>query len=463
MKKLATLFLAAGMVVASTAPANAVDVKIDGMYRHTFATGEVGFAGDNLESMMHRMRLGLTMAASENLSAYVQFQINHKNQYGDLQDKHGNTGKTNAITARQLFLDWTVPGTAAKVRMGRFALGLPAEAFGDNSILAASWGNREGVAVTAPVNDWLGLSAMWTRVGTDAGTDLDQANNTDVFAAAANLKFDGFSGAVYAAYAAHDGYGESETIKTEWENVNDIPQPEYSYGAPASKKPANAYGLPNAEGDAYWLGFTSTFSAFDPFTLKVSAAYGEFNAREKGVANENGWNVQVKAAYELPFATAVLGGWYFSGADKDGKGVMPSAGAYHSATSGYYDGSKGLIGMQGFGYVTGQWAIQAGLEGMSFIDGLSHDFKVTYMQGTNDEKFAKKKADANIAADKSAEQYLSEDESIVEFDFVSTYKIYKNLSATLELVYMIADFDKKVHADMDKDDWTAQLIFNYKF
>ena len=457
MKKLATLLLAAGMVVASTAPANAVDVKIDGMYRHTFATGEMHFAGKNFESMMHRMRLGLTMAASENLSAYVQFQINHGNQYGVTTNKHGNTG-SYAITARQMYLDWTVPGTAAKVRMGRFALGLPAEAFGDNSILAASWGNREGVAVTAPVNDWLGLSAMWTRVGTDATTDLDQANNTDVFAAAANLKFDGFSGAVYAAYAAHDGYGTKDVYAhNATTGVWEIDE------KGVSKKPANAYGLPNAEGDAYWLGFTSTFSAFDPFTLKVSAAYGEFNAREKGVANENGWNVQVKAAYELPFATAVLGGWYFSGADKDGKGVMPSAGAYHSATSGYYDGSKGLIGMQGFGYVTGQWAIQAGLEGMSFIDGLSHDFKVTYMQGTNDEKFAKKKADANIAADKSAEQYLSEDESIVEFDFVSTYKIYKNLSATLELVYMIADFDKKVHADMDKDDWTAQLIFNYKF
>ena len=164
MKKLATLFLAAGMVVASTAPANAVDVKIDGRYRHSFAVGEEGATGANFESMLHRMRLGLTMAASENLSAYVQFQINHGNQYGVTTNKHGKTASYQ-ITARQMYLDWTVPGTAAKVRMGRFGLGLPGDAFGSNSVLCAGWGNREGVAVTLPVNDWLGLSAMWTRMG----------------------------------------------------------------------------------------------------------------------------------------------------------------------------------------------------------------------------------------------------------------------------------------------------------
>ena len=454
MKKLATLLIAAGMVVASTAPANAVDVKVDGRYRHAFAIGEHNFEGKNNEDMRHRLRLGLTMAASENLSAYVQFQINHANQYGAVTNKHGQVANDiDQITARQMYLDRTVPGTAVKVRMGRHAFGLPAEAFGTNSVFCGEWGNREGIIVTAPVADWLGVAAMWSRLGVD-GTNTDQANNTDIFAAAANLKFDGFSGAVYAAYAAHDGYGYSDNITAKWDET----EYKYTVGDPASKMNANILNLPNVEGDAYWVGFTSTFSAFDPFTLKLSAAYGEFNARNAGDANENGWNVQVKGSYALPFANAVLGGWYFSGADKDGKGIMPTAGGYFTATKGYYDGSCSLVGMQGYQFVTGQWAVQAGLEGMSFIDGLTHDFHVTYMQGTN-------KAEG-IADQAGSDAYLTDDESIVEISLLNTYKIYKNLAAKLELVYMIGDLEdgaEQFHAGMDKDAWTAQLVFDYKF
>ena len=117
MKKLATLLLAAGMVVASTAPANAVDVKVSGEYRHSFSTGS-DFTGANAEDFRHRMRLNLALAASENLSAFVQFQLNHGNQWGNTT-KHGYTGKTDDITVRMMYLDWTVPGTSIKVRSGR--------------------------------------------------------------------------------------------------------------------------------------------------------------------------------------------------------------------------------------------------------------------------------------------------------------------------------------------------------
>ena len=58
MKKLVTLLAAAGMVVAASAPANAVDVKVDARYRTSFATGENGFMGGNKEDIRHRMRLG---------------------------------------------------------------------------------------------------------------------------------------------------------------------------------------------------------------------------------------------------------------------------------------------------------------------------------------------------------------------------------------------------------------------
>ena len=166
MKKLATLLLAAGMVVASTAPANAVDVKVSGEYRHSFSTGS-DFTGANAEDFRHRMRLNLALAASENVAAFTQFQLNHGDQYGTT----GKHGEKDDVQLRQMYLDWTVPTTAIKVRMGRHALGLPADAFGNNSVLGAGYGNREGIVVTAPVADWLGFTGIWARLNSDNKTD----------------------------------------------------------------------------------------------------------------------------------------------------------------------------------------------------------------------------------------------------------------------------------------------------
>lgn len=419
MKKLVTLLAAAGMVVAASAPANAVDVKVDARYRTSFGLMQ-DFAGANGETINHRMRLGLTMAASENLSAYVQFQLNHGNQWGQA-DKHGRN-QTNDVTVRMMYLDWTVPGTAIKVRSGRHQLGLPEEAFGTNSILGGGYGNREGIVVTAPVTDNFGLTGIWTRLGVD-GTDTDASNNDDMFALAANLKFDGVSGAVYAAYAAMDD--ETAYVNAGWNG-----------------------GRPVGAGDAYWAGFTSTFSFFDPFTLKLSAAYGTFEA-EDSANDTDGWNVQAKAAYKTAFGTPVLGGWYFSGKDADGEGYMPNAG-YFAGTNHLYDGYACLVNPS-MANNDGTWAVQAGIEGVSFLSGLSHDFHVTYMKGTNDEVHA-------------GDVFLTEDDAVVEFTLNNVYKMYKNLSVRLELAYVINDFgDATEAAKGDDDDWFAGLTFDFRF
>ena len=431
MKKLATLLLAAGMVVASTAPANAVDVKVDGRYRFSYSTGETGFKGENNEMVQQRLRLGLTFTASENLAGYVQFQ-DGKDVWGTAQNTHGKHG--NFVT-RQAFIDWKVPATPVKVRMGRHALGLPADAFGNNAILCSGWGVRDGIVVSSPVTNWLDVTAMWSRIGhhavkTEAGFEaVDRTDNNDFFALVANLKFDGVSGSVYGAYAALDA------------------------SDPKVMGAATDANFTVAEGDAYWLGFTSTFSFFDPFTLKFSAAYGEFNSNDKTVDDQDGWNVQAKASYALPFGTPVLGAWYFSGNDKDGEGLMPSLGGYFVPTRTYHDAANGLNGGLAKYLPSGNWGVQTGIEGMSFLTDLSHDVLVTYMQGTNDEDW-----------DGNNYEYLSEKDSLVSLDFISTYKIYKNLAAHLELSYIISDFNADAKKDgFKEDDWRAELTFDFKF
>ena len=444
MKKLVTLLAAAGMVVAASAPASAVDTKIDARYRFSFQTGETGFGGVNEENVVQRLRLGLTFAASENLSGYANFQVG-TDTWGTTNDTNGHKDGDNFRT-RMVYIDWKVPATGIKVRMGRQNIGLPADAFGDNGVISASWGTKDGIAVAAPVTDWLSLNALWVRVGYENDTtkshDLDNNKSDDLFGLAANLKFNGVSGSVYGAYAALDG----ATTATGSSNV---------LGTGKGTN-FNVY-----QGNAWWIGATATVSYFDPFTLKLSAAYGSYEASKESVAktaDTAGWNVQAKASYKTAFGTPVFGAWYFSGYDKDGDGLMPSLGGYFRPTRAWNDGAPGLSGGNALGLPTGNWGVQAGIEKVSFLQGLSHDFLVSYIEGTNDLVDDGKTLN-------STKNLLTEDDYLVSFDLVNTYQIYKNLAAHLQLSYIISDFEdgKKSKTPLTEDDWTAELTFEYKF
>ena len=443
MKKLYALLIAAGMVVASAAPASAVDVKVDGQHQFTFDTTSTGFNGENTELAKQRLRLGLSMAASENLSGYVQFQLLHNRMMGQSDGAHGD----NDTTVRQMYIDWTVPGTAAKVRMGRQLLGLPADAFGCNGVMDAGWGSRDGVVVTSPVTDWLSLTALWVRAGyaaaDDATHDLDRNASNDVYAAVADMKFDGVNVAVYGAFATIDDSFTAADITKQKDGF------------------AGSDGLPMDAGQAYWLGATSTLSFFDPFTLKLSAAFGEYAADADGIAGGHGWNVQAKASYAMGFGTPVLGAWYFSGDDKEkGDGTMPSVGGYFTPTRTLHDAAFALGGGQCWYLPSGNWGVQVGIEGVSFLKDLSHDFLISYMQGTNDK---------DLASDKAV--YMTEEDSLVSFDFINTYQIYKNLTACLEISYIISDYEQNIGTDTEnprgdnftEDDWRVALNFQYKF
>ena len=430
MKKLVTLLAAAGMVVAASAPANAVDVKVSGFHMFTFETAQTGFKGDNIESVLQRTRLNLNFAASENLSGFLQFQMG-TNSWGDYADadKHGRYN----VQTRQAYVDWVVPGTAVKVRMGRQQVGLPGEAFGDSSVLSAGWGGRDGIAVSAPVTDWLSLNALWVRAGyeqaADETADVDMNASSDVFGLAAPMKFNGFAVTPWVAYAALD--------------------------VAADDQPGAATGI-TADADAYWAGVTATMTYFDPFTVKASFTYGTAEQQNK-VADIEGWNAQVKATYKTAFGTPALGAWYASGDDKgeNGNGNMLHVKGRFMPTITYHNGAYGLgggVGREGMG---GTWGVFAGIEGVSFIADLEHYAGVTYLEGTNDKEAAGKFHVKN---------YLTEEDSIVEFDFGTTYNIYKNLVANLELSYLINDFNSAAEkAGYDEDDWRIGLTFQYNF
>jgi len=462
MKKLTTLLLAAGLVFAASAPASAVDVKMDGVYDFAFVSQSKGLQGQNLENAAQRIRLGMTFTASENLSGYFQMQVGtdewgtHTNiDYNG--DKHGN-----GISARQAYIDWIIPQTDVKVRMGRSIFGLPKDAFGNNAIMDA-WVPQDGVVVSAPVTDWMSVNAFWARTNIEQAYDeigsLDVANGqrNDVFGLAADLKFDGVSVSPYVMYAAMDKGAGTYSLNDDL-TVKQSSSLQYS-----GDKDAHMYA---ADSNAYWFGVTSTISYFDPFTLKVSGAYGAKEYEGNDFGDRKGWYAQAKASYKTAYGTPIFGGWYASGDDANDylrQGWIPTVGGRFLAANTFTDGSFGCINGIANVNVAGTWGLQAGWTGMSFLEDLTHDFTVTMFKGTNNTNMVTKNG-----VDADAYTYMTTSDTAYEFALVNYYQIYKNLVTVLEVAYILNDFDDSaamegVRGVYDKDDWKVALNFQYKF
>lgn len=458
MKKLTTLLLAAGMVFAASAPASAVDVKVDGTYEFSFTTRSSGFAGDNYENAGQRLRLGLSFIQSENLSGYFQAQVGidewgvHSN-IDDNSNKHGN-----GISARQVYIDWMIPQTVVKVRMGRSIFGLPADAIGGKNAVMADWVPQDGVVVNAPVTDWMTLNAFWSRMDVSNNKDVDvaQGSRTDAFGLAANLKFDGVSVSPYVMYAAIDKGGELNGVKY----GTTMNTPTYTGDADA--------GMEYADANAYWFGVTSTFTFFDPFTFKLSGAYGaknyEGNTVDPAIGNfgdRKGWYVQGLASYATAYGSPFLAAWYASGDDADDyyrQGWIPTMGGRFLPVNSLRDGGSSLFNGYAGSHIGGTWGVQVGWTDISFLQDLSHEFKVAMFQGTNNSA-------NDYVAESAPQDYMTTSDRAIEFDFNTTYKIYKNLSTRLDLAYIINDFDDGLQGRKayDEDDWNASLYFCYKF
>ncbi len=437
MKKLATLLLAAGMVAAASAPASAVDVKMDGEYVFTFITGEYMGSGDNFDGAGQRFRLGMTFTASEDLSGYLQLQAGIGADKATEYDWGTSNNANTRIGVRQAYIDWMIPSTTVKVRMGKQLAGLPVDAFGKNAIMHPGVNSRDGVVLSSPVTDWLDLTAFWVRAGYDSvsSNDTSLSPKADVFALSGALKFDGLTVNPYVMYGAMDH-------DTEFHDDQLSPH--------------------NASADAYWFGVTSTLSYFDPFTLKLSGAYGLANLdSEYGDNDRSGWYVQAKASYKTAWGTPVLGAWYGSGDEREDQyakqGWIPTVGGRFHPTFAYSDGAYGLYTTTARNNIAGTWGVQAGIEDVSFLEDLTHAFTVTLFKGTN--------SDAK-SFNQNPIDYMTYSDAAVEFNLDNTYMIYKNLAANLQLAYIINDFDKDDHAGIkkvDEDAWSAALSFAYKF
>lgn len=524
MKKLVTLLLAAGLVFSAASNASAVDVKVSGQWDTAFDwqgnayPGSTAFydyddvwanAGERYNqkhfAALQRMRFTVDFVMSENLSATYQAQVGLFTWGGPSNPGSamgGNSAETTGgrygsraanIVTRLAYLDWIIPNTSVKVRMGQQPVALPGATFG--SPVMGGGDTATGIVVSAPITDNVAVNAMWLRGDSGfrrgGGVDFtdDFSDTADIFALVGDLKFDGVRVQPWAMVGLIGKDSEKWGTRQSWFGVNATPA-QYKW---QPRLRGSNYG----DATAWWLGLSADLTMFDPFRLTADFVYSNVSVENNTYFNtltgswvrddtveSAGWYMALGAEYKTAYGTPALKGWYASGDDRNWSstgipgtyyvvnkksGRLFALGGNFNPTGMLFDGGNfPFAGVMDATTPNGSWGISAQWNNISFIEDLTHSLSVTYVQGTNHK--------SNFIDPGAA--YLTTEDSLVEIDLTTKYNIYKNLAAVLDLGYIFQDFDGKNAARNYRgirglaydgseakfsNAWHATLIFQYRF
>lgn len=424
MKRLMTLFLVAGLALTASVGAHAADVKISGLYTFGFSWQDDykgPLAGDSFKARQ-RLRTQIDIIANEQIRGVVYFEIGEIT-WGESKSGGALGADGQIVEVRRSYIDWA-PNSDSKIRMGIQGITIPsATALG--SLLFED--DVAGVTASYALNDNLAATFMWLRPYDGDNTEDNGNDEMDIFGLILPLSFDGHSLKPYALYSR---IGQDSSGTTLFKTDNTF----------------------NDDGDAYWLGFAYSMTAFDPFTLGLDFVYGSLDG---GDYEKDGFVTVLKAAYALDSMTPALLAWYGSGDNSEGDhGAMPAISALWKGTSiGYRDSYLGIPYDSQLGTApNGVWALGFEIDDISFVDDLKHLVRFVYYEGTH-------KTDASNARDTFLDTYLTDKDSAWEVNINSTYNIYSNLILDVGLGYMQMDFDEIE----DRSIARCMVTMRYKF
>lgn len=511
MKKILTLMLAAGMLLGAASGARAIDFKASGEWLVGFGLGDGSLIKDVNDQKRHhddtfnagqRIRLQLDAVASETLSGTVFFEIG--DQMWGQSESGGALGadSTSVVKLKNAYIDWMVPNTDLKLRMGLQAVALPNVAGGS----AIMDGDAAAVVASYQFNENVGLTALWMRPLNDnyTGTNADgeaygngyknYLDNMDLFALMLPLKFDGVEltpWAIYGLQGKNTRFNEGGVETADGALNVTLPgyYPGMNFGPGGLGHTGKSYG------SMFWAGLPVAITAFDPLNIEFDINYGyveamgRYDVLKRGVesvlgnSKREGWLVKALVEYKMDWGTPGIFGWYASGDDgnvKNGSERMPTISGCGNFMSFMGDANYGWGDSRLYDRnltYAGTWGVGLRIHDMSFVEDLKHSFRVAYWGGTNSPSMAKYVGNSwgwNGSADGAygtpEGPYLTTNDGLLEFNLVNSYQIYENLEANLELGYIVNMVDddtwkRSYRSDSYKkqDAWKAQLIFAYSF
>ena len=519
MKKLMTLILAAGLFFAGTVPsANAIEFKAQGEWLMGFGAGDASlinktrtgntkskYNNDDKFSAMQRVRLQLDAVASENLSGTVLFEL-LESTWGQAESGGALGADEKIVGVLNAYIDWTVPNTDLKVRMGLQPIEMPNVA-GGSSILNTD--ALAAVTLNYQFNENVGATLMWGRPFNDNYSKWETDNssnnkgnyldNLDLIALSVPITFDGIEVTPWVMYGIV-GQNVGRAGTTDFEDPDNRTD-EYlaEYVGPTdlfSSQDVSTANRRQANTSAFWAGLPIKLSLWDPLNIEIDLNYGyvqsvgKYDAKnyhtdavKRADTGREGWLAKALIEYKMDWGTPGIFGWYASGDDsnvKNGSERLPSIEAKGNFTS--------MMGDDNFGWASnscmydrtlnyaGTWGVGLQLKEMSFLEDLTHTFRVAYWGGTNSPEMAKYATSPTAWENGSISEglYLTRNDGLLEFNLINSYQMYENFEINLELGYMVNFFDqdtwKKANGGVGvpsayekQDAWKAQLIFAYTF
>ncbi|MFK4764534.1 outer membrane homotrimeric porin [Desulfobaculum sp. SPO524] len=460
MKRILTLALVAAFVMGLAGFASAKEVQMKAQFVHHLTwTDNTDFNDENNEDdflAKQRVRVYFDYVASDSLNAVLGFEMN--TEWGDA-DNGGDLGTDgDTVRVKHAYTNFVVPGTSVSARVGlqpvawKGAYGSPI--FDDDAA---------GIMVSTPITDQVGLTLGWVRAlddGVKGVEDGQTQDDIDLFTAILPVQGEGFGVTPYLIYGnfGSDLYDASNDFFNTDKDAYDK-----NFYARGLLNAAGAKGNVEDDSSIWWGGANFEVSMFAPFTVKGDIIYGAVNADDEE-NDRSGWFMDLGAEYKADFGTLGIIGVYGTGddedADTDGSNTMPTLNdsgfaPTHFGFSGAVSGGTDSVLAAGDRYDL--WAIGAYLADFSFVENMSHKVIVMYGQGTTDGELIKK---ASVNNDR---YFITDEDSFVEVNFDTTYQIYENLAAIVELGYINLDKDEDVWKTDDQDDDALKAAFYLKY
>ena len=477
MKKVITLLLAAGLVIGAASAANAVDIKAKGLWHNAMSFADRNFEKHNGSDKMQnatRIRTQIDVIASESLKGVVYFEIGPQN-WGKGADgaSLGTDGKV--VKVRYNYVDWVTPQTDAKVRMGLQNFSLPGFAL-PNVILGGGGADGAGITLSTQFTKNIGATLFWLRAendNTDSATDYGKqyhySDAMDFTGITLPLKFDGVKVTPWGMYGAIGRDSLPSASPASGQNgvtMADRLLPAMGNGL--------AVGNYDRHGNAWWAGVASELTYFDPFRFALDAAYGSVDMGSYRAAdNKNfdmeraGWFASILGEYKMDYFTPGVLFWYASGDDSNaynGSERMPTVEGSWTASSYGYDDNFGrdscdMIGLSN----TGTMGVYLQAKDISFMEDLTHIFRVGFVKGTNNTEMVRS---GWASLDSNDGLYLTTADKAWEVNFDTQYKIYKDLTLGVELGWINLDLNEDVwkNANSYKDNiYRGAVTLQYTF
>ena len=473
MKRIVTLLLAAGLVLGAAAGSQAADIKAKGNWTFSWQVGDQTFAkhsGKDNFTAKQRLRTQIDVIASESLKGVLFLEMGDQN-WGKSNDgaSLGTDGKI--IKVRYSYVDWVIPQTDAKVRMGLQNFSLPG--FISNSpSLGGGAADGAGITLSGQFTENVGASLFWLRAENDnAGSNSvkQYSDAMDFVGLTVPMTFDGVKVTPWGMYGAIGRDSLPSASPASGQNgvtMADRLLPAMGNGL--------AVGNYDRHGNAWWAGVASELTYFDPFRFALDAAYGSVDMGSYRAAdNKNfdmeraGWFASILGEYKMDYFTPGVLFWYASGDDSNaynGSERMPTVeGSWTASSYGYDDifgrDSCDMIGLSN----TGTMGVYLQAKDISFMEDLTHIFRVGFVKGANNTEMVRS---GWASLDSNDGLYLTTADKAWEVNFDTQYKIYKDLTLGVELGWINLDLNEDVwkNANSYKDNiYRGAVTLQYTF